>query len=169
MVTTRLTSSDIPGLVNILRSDPFLLGFDQVFDRLVSSGIGSASTATYPPYNIVKNGEDTFAIEIALAGFAEEEIDVSVKEDTLTVESLKDHSASGGGDTYIHQGIAERNFKRVWTLSPTIIVAGASFENGLLSINLKNEIPEDKRARKIKIKKGAWVPPTGDPQILNES
>ena len=149
-----------------LRNDPFLVGFDQLFDRLISSGAGNAQAAAYPPYNIVKKSQDNFAIEIALAGFDESEIDVSVKEDTLTIESLKDHSASGGGESFIHQGIAERNFKRTWTLSPTVKVAGATFVNGFLSVSLVNEIPEEKKPRKIKLNVGGGS--AGDPQFLQE-
>ena len=139
----------IPTVFNELRQDPFLVGFDQFFDRLLSTGVGSTQAASYPPYNIVKVTEDTFRIELAIAGFDESEIDVTVQDDKLIVESNKDHVASGGKETLIHQGIAERNFKRVWTLSPTIVVTGASFVNGLLTINLKNEIPEKEKPRKI--------------------
>ena len=150
---------------NQLRNDPFLVGFDQLFDRLVSSGVATTQTGTYPPYNIVKKAENEFAIEVALAGFSEEEIAVSVKDDTLTIESLKDHSASGGGDQFLHQGIAERNFKRTWTLSPTVKVTGASFVNGFLSVSLVNEIPEEKKPRKIKLNVDGSA---GDPQFLQE-
>ena len=79
---------------------------------------------------------------------------------------MKDHSASGGGGKYIHQGIAERNFKRVWTLSPTVKVTGASFVNGLLSVHLVNEIPEEKKPRKIKLNVGGGA--ADDPQFLQE-
>jgi molecular chaperone IbpA len=146
-----------------LRSDPFLLGFDQLFDRLVSSGASTAQATSYPPYNIVKVNDNEFRIELAIAGFYEEELEVTVHEDKLTVESTKDHSASGGGERFLHQGIAERNFKRTWTLSPTIQVTGASFENGFLSVFLKNEVQEDK-TKKIHINNGY----TSDPQTLNE-
>ena len=153
-------------LFDNLRNDPFLVGFDQLFDRLVSSGAGTVRGAAYPPYNIVKKGENNFAIEVALAGFDESEIEVSVKDDTLTIESKKDHSASGGGDQILHQGIAERNFKRAWTLSPTVKVAGASFVNGFLSVNLVNEVPEEKKPRVIEI--NGYAGPHGDPAFLSE-
>lgn len=150
---------------NQLRNDPFLVGFDQLFDRLVSAGAGTTQAAAYPPYNIVKRGEDDFAIEIALAGFAEEEIEVTVKDDTLTIESKKDHSASSDRESFIHQGIAERNFKRTWTLSPTVKVTGGSFVNGLLSVNLVNEILEEKKPRKININTNGI---SGNPEFLSE-
>ena len=152
-------------LFNQLRNDPFLVGFDQLFDRLLSSGVGTTQAVAYPPYNIVKKGEDEYAIEVALAGFSEEEIAVTVVDDILTVESLKDHSASGGGENFIHQGIAERNFKRTWTLSPTVKVTGASFVNGFLSVSLVNEIPKEKRPRRIRLNVDGSA---GDPQFLQE-
>ena len=163
MVTTRFTTEHLPTIVTQLRNDPFLLGFDQLFDRLISYGVGTAQASSYPPYNIVRSANsDNFAIEIALAGFEAEEIDVTVKEDTLTVESAKDHNADSA--VYVHQGIAARNFKRSWTLSPTIKVTEASFVNGLLIVNLVNEIPEEKKPKKITIN----GPEVGTPVQLNE-
>jgi len=141
----------IPSIFNELRSDPFLVGFDQIFDRLLSTSVGTGQAATYPPYNIVRVTENEFRIDLAIAGFNEDEVSVTVQDDRLTVESNKDHS---GKETHIHQGIAERNFKRTWTLSPTIVVTDATFENGLLSINLLNEIPEKVKPRKIDINGG---------------
>ena len=163
MVTTRFTTEHLPTIVTQLRNDPFLLGFDQLFDRLISSGVGTAQASSYPPYNIVRNdNSDSFAIEIALAGFAEHDIKVTVKEDNLTVESTKDHDVDSA--VYVHQGIAARNFKRSWTLSPTIKVTGASFVNGLLILSLVNEIPEEKKPKTITIN----GPEVGTPVQLNE-
>ena len=133
---------------NELRQDPFLVGFDQFFDRLLST-TPAPQAASYPPYNIVKVSDSEFRIELAVAGFIEDEIDVTVQDDKLTVESRKDHSVDGAGEVFLHQGISERNFKRVWTLSPTIAVDSAKFVNGLLTINLKNETPEKEKPRKI--------------------
>tara|TARA_S200002703_G_C3796338_1_gene245853 strand:+ start:2482 stop:2925 length:444 start_codon:yes stop_codon:yes gene_type:complete len=144
-----MAHNKLPPLFNELRQDPFLVGFDQFFDRLLSTGVGSTQAASYPPYNIVKVSDNEFRIELAVAGFTEDEIDVTVQDDKLAVESRKDHGADGGGEVLLHQGIAERNFKRVWTLSPTIVVDNAKFENGLLTINLKNETPEKEKPRKI--------------------
>ena len=139
----------IPTVFNELRQDPFLVGFDQFFDRLLSTGVGSTQAASYPPYNIVKVSDNEFRIELAVAGFTEDEIDVTVQDDKLALESCKEHSVDAGGEVLLHQGIAERNFKRVWTLSPTIVVDSANFVNGLLTINLKNETPEKEKPRKI--------------------
>ena len=152
MVVSSTSLQNLPSVFNQLRSDPFLLGFDQLFDRLVSSSAGTAQASSYPPYNIVKVADDEFRIELAIAGFNKEEIEVTVHEDKLTVESTKDHSAFGGGEVLIHQGIAERNFKRTWTLSPTIRVTDATFSNGFLSVYLLNEVPEKDKPRTIDIR-----------------
>ena len=95
----------IPTVFNELRQDPFLVGFDQFFDRLLSTGVGSTQAASYPPYNIVKVSDSEFRIELAVAGFTEDEIDVTVQDDKLTVESRKDHSVDGGGEVLLHQGL----------------------------------------------------------------
>ena len=164
MVVTNFSRSNLPSVFDQLRSDPFLLGFDQLFDRLVSSSAGTAQATSYPPYNIVKASDTEFRIELAIAGFNEEELSVTVHEDRLTVESDKDHGASGGGERFLHQGIAERNFKRTWTLSPTIQVTGAKFEDGFLSVFLRNEVPEKDKPKTIHINNGH----TSDTQQLNE-
>lgn len=160
---TRLVPASI---FNELRNDPFLVGFDQIFDRLVSTGTASAQAPSYPPYNIVKVNDSEFRIELAVAGFKEEELSITVLEDKLTIESDKDHSASGGGEQLLHQGIAERNFKRTWTLSPTVRVTGAMFQDGFLSVFLKNEIPEEAKPKTIKINNGIDDSAEG-PQVLN--
>jgi len=160
-------TNKVPSIFNDLRNDPFLVGFDQIFDRLVSTGAGTGQAASYPPYNIVKVNDNEFRIELAIAGFDEKEIEVTVQEDKLTIESMKDHSASSGGETLLHQGIAERNFKRAWTLSPTIQVTGATFENGFLSVNLVNEIPEEKKPRRISLN-GITPSNKKDSQFLTE-
>ena len=160
---TRLVPASI---FNELRNDPFLVGFDQIFDRLVSTGTASAQAPSYPPYNIVKVNDSEFRIELAVAGFKEEELSITVLEDKLTIESYKDHSASGGGEQLLHQGIAERNFKRTWTLSPTVRVTGAMFQDGFLSVFLKNEIPEEAKPKTIKINNGIDDSAEG-PQVLN--
>tara|TARA_R110002020_G_scaffold16605_4_gene58644 strand:+ start:68 stop:547 length:480 start_codon:yes stop_codon:yes gene_type:complete len=159
-MVTRSTSISIPSVFNELRNDPWLVGFDQLFDRLVSSGVGTVQQASYPPYNIIKGSDDTFAIEIALAGFNEDEIGVTVKDDNLVVESKNNYEDTA---TYLHQGISHRHFKRSWTLSPTVQVTGATFVNGLLVIQLKNITPEEDKVRVIDINTEKT-----ESQLLNE-
>ena len=153
VVATKTFSNRVnfPSIFNDLRDDPFLIGFDHLFDRIVSSGAVSTQAASYPPYNIVKSGDNEYAIELAIAGFSEDEISVSVDDDTLTIESKKDHSAVGGGDRFLHQGIAERNFKRKWTLSPTVDVVEATLVDGLLQVVLVNKVPETPAPRVIEL------------------
>ena len=151
----RTTSITLPNLFDQLRNDPFLVGFDQFFDRVGSRAAGTAQATNYPPYNIVKKSEDTFAIEVALAGYSEDDIQVVVQEDELSVSTIRtDYDKNVDETSYIHRGIAKRSFERKWTLSPTVVVTGASFVDGLLSISLQNEIPEAKKPRRITINNG---------------
>jgi molecular chaperone IbpA len=106
----------------------------------------------YPPYNIVRN-DNQFQIEMALAGVQEKDLDIEVAEGVLTVAhepaELDDESIG----EFVHRGIAQRKFKRNFTLSDDIVVKGAKFENGMLYINLERVIPEEKKPRKIAINK----------------
>ena len=147
------TSYRMPNVFNELRNDPFLLGFDQIFDRLLSTGVGASQGASYPPYNIVKVSDNQFRIELAIAGFTEDEVSVTVLDDKLTVESDKKNDVVAENEVRLHQGIAERNFKRVWTLSPTVVVTGADLVNGRLTITLENVVPEKDAPKKIPINK----------------
>ena len=163
-MVTRSTSISLPTVFNELRNDPWLVGFDQLFDRLVSSSVGTAQHASYPPYNLVKENDNTFFIELALAGFKENEINVTVTDDTLTVESILYTPSWEDSSTYLHQGIARRSFSRSWTLSPPLEVSGAEFKNGLLVIELNNVLPEENKPRVIPINGNE----SGDAELLNE-
>ena len=105
----------------------------------------------YPPYNIEKVGEGAYRIAMAIAGFAESELDLTVQENTLIVTARADAEADAGERTYLHRGIAKRAFERRFQLADTIKVTGASYANGLLNIELVREIPEHKKPRKIEI------------------
>ncbi|MDX2143156.1 MAG: Hsp20 family protein [Rhodospirillaceae bacterium] len=127
------------------------VGFDnlaRVFDTMTRV---DDVQAAYPPYNIVKNGEDGYEITFAVAGFAEDDIDVSVENNTLTVK------AKAGQDQdnvrYLHRGIARRAFERRFELADHIHVTGARMDNGLLHIELKREVPEALKPRRIAIGK----------------
>ncbi len=133
----------------LLRSS---VGFDR-FGRLFEQLARADDTApTYPPYNIEKSGEDNYRISMAVAGFAANDIDVSVKENTLVVKA--DSVAEKEGASYLHRGIAGRGFERRFELADTIKVTGADIENGLLHIDLVREVPEHKKPRKIEIGSG---------------
>ena len=105
----------------------------------------------YPPYNIEKVGEGAYQIAMAVAGFAEHELDLTVQENTLIVTGQADPEADTGDRTFLHRGIAKRAFERRFQLADTIKVTGARYANGLLNIDLVREIPEHKKPRKIEI------------------
>lgn len=128
-----------------LLNDPFFIGFDRVLDRMKDATPGQHN---YPPYNIVKVDEDNYAIELALAGFNDDEISIEVKDGVLSVEGRKDEEAE---TKYLHKGISARHFRRTFTLADTIVVRDADFVNGILTIGLENVIPEEKKPRKIEI------------------
>ena len=130
----------------------FTVGFDSMFDRLFGAlDHPNASHQGYPPYNIRKDGETKYFIEMAVAGFSEEDLEVELKEGILSVQSkpLNEEDET----TYVHRGIAKRTFERNFTLSEDIIVKGCDLNNGMLIVELEKIIPEEKRARLIPIGK----------------
>ena len=125
------------------------VGFDTMFNRLMN--FPTQQDSGYPPYNIRKVDEYNYVIELALAGFSESDIEVEVKDGTLSVRSKEDKSTDES--QYVHRGIARRSFSRTWTLSDDMIVKGAEFNNGLLNISLEKVVPEEKKPRLIPITK----------------
>ena len=125
------------------------VGFDTMFNRLMN--FPTQQDSGYPPYNIRKVDEYNYVIELALAGFSESDIEVEVKDGTLSVRSKEDKSTDES--QYDHRGIARRSFSRTWTLSDDMIVKGAEFNNGLLNISLEKVVPEEKKPRLIPITK----------------
>ena len=128
------------------------VGFDRM-DQLLNAAMQLESKATsYPPYNIARAGEDAYRITLAVAGFGEDNLDITVQENRLTVTGRSDESS----DTveYLHRGIAGRAFERRFQLADHIKVTGARMENGLLHIELMREIPEALKPRTIAIETG---------------
>jgi molecular chaperone IbpA len=123
------------------------VGFDHLFKELEYTT--KHSNDHYPPHNIVKVDEETFLIELAVAGFSEDELEVDVKERTLTVKG--DHITKGR--EFIHRGISTKKFRRTFRLSEYVEVHGADLVDGVLAIDLKIVIPEEMRPRKINIGK----------------
>jgi len=123
------------------------VGFDRVFDLL--DNIGKAETAGYPPYNIERLDENDYRITLAVAGFGEDDIDIELKENALTIKGAR--SEGDEGRQFLHQGIAGRSFERRFQLAEHVEVAGASLVNGLLDIDLRRVIPEAMKPRKISI------------------
>ena len=126
------------------------VGFDHLFQEL--DWVAKHATDTYPPHNVVKVTEDDYQIEIAVAGFTLDDLEIEQDERTLTVKGEKSKFGEDGDDvTYIHKGISQKKFKRVFRLSEYVYVDGASLKEGILSVQLKFELPEEKRPRKIDI------------------
>ena len=131
------------------------VGFDQVADMMDRLLADTAQTPSYPPYNIEKTAEDAWRISIAVAGFAEDELGVEVRESALIVTARKSDEAEE--KTYLHRGIANRAFERRFTLADHVRVTGASHVNGMLHIDLAREVPEALKPRRIEIAKGETV------------
>ncbi|MDL2403096.1 Hsp20 family protein [Rhizobium mayense] len=121
------------------------IGFDRMFDLLENASLNGDN---WPPYNIVKLGEDAYRIVIAVAGFAEDELTITHEANMLVVNGAKSEDEEV---QYLHQGLAVRPFARRFELADHVIVEGAKLENGLLVINLKKEIPEEMKPRRIAI------------------
>ena len=127
----------------------FSIGFDSMFDRLLGGNMQHVSNSQgYPPYNIRKEGEAKYIIEMAVAGLSEDDLEVELKEGTLTIRSKQ--STEDESD-YVHRGIAKRQFERSFALSDDIVVKGCDLTNGMLIVELEKIIPEEKRARLIPI------------------
>jgi molecular chaperone IbpA len=124
------------------------IGFDRVFDLLDAAG--KTETSGYPPYNIERVTENEYRITLAVAGFGEDDLDVELRENTLTVSGARNESVENGRE-YLYQGIAGRSFERRFELAEHVQVTGASLVNGLLNLELKREIPEAMKPRKIAI------------------
>ena len=122
------------------------VGFDSMFDRLEKL---NQQTQSYPPHNIVKHSEDEFEIAIAVAGFSEKDLFVEQEKDVLTVAS-KDVDLNGNKE-YIHKGIATRKFKKTFTLGEFIEVESVALVDGILSVYLEKNIPEEKKPKTFKI------------------
>jgi|TARA_X000001036_G_C20542610_1_gene750958 molecular chaperone IbpA len=134
---------------NFNQLTPYAVGFDRVFDQLNNYASHNATSSGFPPYNIRKEGDYSFVIELALAGFSKKDIEVEVADGLLTIRSVKENDEN---DSNIYRGISYRKFNRKFTLADDIVVNDASLENGMLVISLERIIPEEKKPRKIEIK-----------------
>ena len=125
------------------------VGFDRLFENMAQLSAGSKSLPSYPPFNVVKDG-DHYIVEVALAGIDKKDLDVEVQENTLSISY--ESSNKEESDNKLYRGIAQRSFRRQFSLAEDVEVTGASFKNGLLKIDLERIIPEEKRPKQIKIK-----------------
>ena len=127
---------------------PFAVGFDRTFNTLELLASSRAKETNYPPYNIRKISENQYAIELAVAGFEDKDIDIELVEETLTIKGNRPKEASDG---LLHQGLAARDFVKKFVLSDDMEIKGAALSNGMLYIGLERIIPDEKKPRKIKL------------------
>ena len=134
---------------------PVTVGFDNMFDHFESMFDGdvfSVPTVNFPPYNIVKTGDFTYDVELALAGYSKDDITVDYADNVLTVKSIKKSDESKDEDGILHRGIAKRYFSKAFTIADDVEVRGAELKDGLLKISMERIVPEGKKPRSIDIK-----------------
>lgn len=128
------------------------IGFDRLASLFDSMASLDGDTPSYPPYNIERLGESEYRITMAVAGFSEDDLNIEVKENAVTIRG--DHTATEKDSEFLHRGIATRAFERRFQLADHVEVSGAKMENGLLHVDLVREIPEAMKPRTIEIKAG---------------
>ena len=146
-----MTSKDL-SIFNSLK--PFSIGFDDMFDQFESMlGNGGMIQSNYPPYNIRKTGKDKYAVELAVAGFSKDDVEVEFEDNLLTVKTKKvDKTVEKDGGEIIHKGISQRSFSRSFTIADDVKVSGAELKDGLLTIACERILPDHKKKRLIEIK-----------------
>ena len=134
---------------------PLTVGFDDMFDHfehMMDDSFFGRSVANFPPYNIVKTGDNTYDVELALAGFNKKDIEIEYKENVLTVKSKKQEETKDEDGNIIHRGISKRMFSKSFTIANDVEVKGAELKDGLLKVSMERIIPEHKKAKLINIK-----------------
>jgi molecular chaperone IbpA len=147
MTQLEIRTLDLPSFVNQIHRQT--IGFDRMFEELNRTFANSRTDGNYPPHNVVKLDDTHYVIEVAVAGFAEDEIDIELKENVLTVKGeqvKRDQEVE-----YLHKGISARNFVRTFPLAEHIEVCGATVKNGILAIALEQLVPDEDKPKKIAI------------------
>jgi molecular chaperone IbpA len=137
----------LPSLQQVL-SDQFFLGFDEQIKRW--NTLTSTKVVTFPPYNLIKSDDDHYTVELAVAGYTKDDIEITVEKDLLTVKSLATEETST--DTVLHQGIAKRQWSQKFVLGEWFAIKSATLTDGLLTIKVERELPEEMKPKVIKIK-----------------
>jgi len=141
--TLTLRSFDVPSI------HKFAVGFDTMFDELLRAS-SQQTNQNYPPYNVVKHNDNKFVIELAVAGFREGDINVTVEKNVLTIEGEQAVDIDSTLE-YLHRGISARSFTRTFTLADHVEVVDAAVTNGILAISLERKVPEELQPKKIAI------------------
>ena len=133
---------------------PLSVGFDDVFDHFESMFDGPTLTigSNYPPYNIVKTGDNKFDIEVALAGFNKKDINVTSENGMLTIESKQEDKSKDKDGEVLHKGISKRYFKKSFTIADDVEIKGAELKDGMLRVSMEKIIPDAKKLKTIEIK-----------------
>ncbi len=147
MTQLEIRTLDLPSFVNQIHRQA--IGFDSLFEQLNRTFVNSKTDGNYPPHNVVKLDDTHYVIELAVAGFAESEIDVEIKDNVLTVKGEKEKKEDEV--EYLHKGISARNFVRTFPLAEHIEVRGATVKNGILAIALEQIVPDEAKPKKIQI------------------
>jgi|TARA_Y100000389_G_C17213394_1_gene389645 molecular chaperone IbpA len=134
---------------NFNQLTPYAVGFDKVFNTLNRYVDNNVNSTGFPPYNIQKVGDNNYQIEMALAGFSKDDIEVEVADGTLSIRSDKKEETDD--EFTYHRGISYRKFERKFTLADDLVINGAKLENGMLTIDLERIVPEEKKPRLIKV------------------
>ena len=152
-----MTFNKLPSIFKQLR--PVSIGFDNLFDHFENffdddQSFHTSLTSTFPFYNIVKTGDTTYNIEVALAGYTKKDVKVDYADNLLTIKSVKDAKdiSKETSDGVIHKGIAKRYFSKVFTIANEVEIKGAELKDGLLKVSLNKILPEGKKPRKIEVK-----------------
>ena len=139
--TTRRISAD-------MLNDPMFIGFDNLLNTVNKALAKPVNQTNYPPYNIIKTEENWYELQLAIAGFNDDDLNIEIRDSVL---SIKGNKSEEDTNDYIHKGISARSFHRTFTLADTIVVRAADLKDGILTIELENVIPEEKKPRKIEI------------------
>ena len=140
--TLTLRSFDIPSI------HKFGIGFDSMLDELIRAT--NQQQTNYPPYNVIRNDEDHFTIEVAVAGFREGEVSVTVEKNVLTISGSQKNAIPENVE-YLHRGISARDFVRHWTLAEHVEIVGAILRDGILTLDLERKVPEEQKPKSIAI------------------
>lgn len=156
----------VPQLPSALKDfDKFFVGFDDTYNRLAKMHDDmTKSIPNYPPYNIRKTGDNTYVIELAVAGFAKQDIEITIEDNKLTIAG----NSSDDGDNFLFKGIANRAFTRTFALDDRIEIQDAALVNGMLKIALEKIIPEHKKPKKIEVKEGTSKSKASKKELLVE-
>lgn len=146
-------TNDVFSINSLPSLDKYLIGADKMFQTLAKVNETALKSAGYPPYNIAKVDENRYVIEMAVAGFGKQNIDIEIANSTLTIKGglNLDQLDPANPVTYLYKGIADRSFTRKFTLADTVEVKNAELVNGMLKLWLENIIPEEKKPKKIDI------------------